>query len=131
LVRDQERRKKRRKEEGGRRKSTPPRARRPIPGALVLAVAALHLLVRPMHDLLLQDLGALPLFNPGHLEDLRGVEVGVGLAAHHVDVVGGHFVHRDARVHGPIDLGHVLQGDGGGGAQVGGLPEGAGGAQVT
>ena len=47
------------------------------PGALVLSVAALDLLVVARLDLLLEDLGALALVDTGDLEDLGRVQVRV------------------------------------------------------
>jgi len=73
------------------------------PGALVLAVAALHLLVLARQDLFLEHLCALALVDTGHLEDLGSVEPAVGAAAHDGDAIDLHLVHGDARVDGLED----------------------------
>lgn len=65
------------------------------PGALVLAIAALDLLVHALLHFALEDAGARRLVVVGHLEDVGGVDPVVGAAAHDMVAVDIALVDGD------------------------------------
>lgn len=67
------------------------------PGALVLSIAALHLLVDALLDLALEDAGAGGLVVVGHLEDMGRIDPVVGAASHDMVAIDVAFINGHLR----------------------------------
>lgn len=74
----------------------------PLPCTLIFAITTLNLFVLSAKNLFLENLCALPLFNSGHLQDLRRVQPGVITTAHNGYVIDGHLEYGNAGIHSLI-----------------------------